>query len=151
MTNEDLTNVLNLTREMEDCPPQRSRPQSNAFNVSSIAQVFSAILIAHSIAVVGTGDESDPERVDIRHRRALIRQRRGAGLSTITLPADDVDSMIIAGTCRMPPSGANARHESSQATPSKITFQNVDQDDQPRSARPFACVLAIICANTKIG
>ncbi len=46
--------------------------------------------------------------------------------------------------CRRP---APARpHESSQATPSKITFQNVDQYDQPRSARPFACVHPIICA-----
>lgn len=94
MTNEDLTNGLNLTREMEDRTPEE-RPWSNAFNGSSIAQVVNAILIAHSIAVVWTGDESDLERVDTRHRCALILQRRDAGPSTITLPVDDLDSMII--------------------------------------------------------
>jgi hypothetical protein len=75
-----------------------------------------------------------PPRVDTQHLRALIRQKRGEGLATITPMLDDVDSLIIEAelyrtkhdaASRRQKDGARARRPS----PPKITLENVDRYD----------------------
>jgi hypothetical protein len=76
-----------------------------------------------------------PPRVNTRHLRALVRQKRDEGLATITLMLDDVDSMIIEceafrnrfdAATRRHKDGARARKQ----VPPKITLQNVDSHDE---------------------
>jgi len=75
-----------------------------------------------------------PARVDVKHLRALVRQKREEGLTTITLMVDDVDSMIIEcelyrnrydSASRRQRDGAKVRRPS----PPKITLDNVDTYD----------------------
>jgi hypothetical protein len=78
-----------------------------------------------------------PERVDTKHLRALVRQRRDEGLATITLMVDQVDSMIIEveafrnrydAASRRQRDGAKTR----KPRPPKITLDNVnDHDESP--------------------
>jgi hypothetical protein len=76
-----------------------------------------------------------PGRVDTKHLRALIRQKRGEGLATITLMLDDVDSMIIeCEAFRNRYDSANRRQRDGsrarKATPRKITLDNVNDNDE---------------------
>ena len=75
-----------------------------------------------------------PARVDVKHLRTLIHQKREEGLATITLMLDDVDSMLIEveafrnrydAASRRQRDGAKTRKPS----PSKITLENVDRYD----------------------
>jgi hypothetical protein len=77
-----------------------------------------------------------PPRVDLKHLRALIRQRKDQELRTITLPVEQVESLIIESAlfrnhydsdARRQRDGARAR----KAAVPKITLQNVDQHDNP--------------------
>jgi hypothetical protein len=80
-----------------------------------------------------------PPRVNTRHLRALVRQKRDEGLATITLMLDDVDSMIIEceafrnrydSAARRQRDGARARKQ----IPPKITLDNVNQNGESPGA-----------------
>jgi hypothetical protein len=78
-----------------------------------------------------------PPRADTRHLRALVRRRREAGMITITLPVDDVDSLCIEAELFRNHYEASRRRQKDGArtrkpAPPKITLQNVDQYDEPR-------------------
>jgi hypothetical protein len=75
-----------------------------------------------------------PPRVDLTHLRALIRQRKEQELRTITLPVEQVESLMIESALfrnhydsasRRQKDGARAR----KPPVPKITLQNVDQFD----------------------
>jgi hypothetical protein len=76
-----------------------------------------------------------PARVDVKHLRALVRQKRDEGLATITLMLDDVDSMIIeVEAFRNRYDAASRRQKDGSRTrkpaPSKITLDNVNEHDE---------------------
>jgi hypothetical protein len=76
-----------------------------------------------------------PGRVDTKHLRALVRQKREEGLATITLMLDDVDSMIIeVEAFRNRYDAASRRQKDSSRTrkqvPDKITLENADRHDE---------------------
>jgi hypothetical protein len=75
-----------------------------------------------------------PPRVDLTHLRALIRQRKEAQLTTITLPVEQVESLLIESALfrnrydsatRRQKDGTRVR----KPAPSRITLDNVNQND----------------------
>jgi hypothetical protein len=80
-----------------------------------------------------------PRRVDTKHLRALVRQKRDEGLGTITLMLDDVDSMIIEVEAFRNRYDAASRRQRDAAktrkpSPPKITLDNVNQHDESPGA-----------------
>jgi hypothetical protein len=76
-----------------------------------------------------------PPRVDIRHLRALIRQRKEAELTTITLPVEQVESLLIEAELYRTKHDAASRRQKDggrarKPAPPKITLDNVNQHDQ---------------------
>jgi hypothetical protein len=76
-----------------------------------------------------------PPRVDLTHLRALIRQRKEQELRTITLPIEQVESLIIESALfrnhydsasRRQKDGARVRKTQRR----RITLDNVDQYDE---------------------
>ena len=77
-----------------------------------------------------------PERVNLSHLRALVRQKRDEGLPTITLMLDNVDSMIIeVEAFRNRYDAARRRQKDAlkarKPLPPKITLANAEDNDLP--------------------
>jgi hypothetical protein len=80
-----------------------------------------------------------PERVDLPALRALIRDHRDAELTTITLPLEQVESLIIESALYRNKYDAASRRQKDRARvrkpgPPKITLYNVNEHDESPGA-----------------